>query len=218
MVSVLSQDIVAPSIPILHNSGTYTGPKLNNLKANYAGGLKNADLFLTLAGFIGYAKGTIPEPNSSEPHTLSNWHANDAMAATLITSTIETAEWEYIDCNKGAVACWSALQNCHQSKGPIRQVQLLQEALTTQCTKSTLLPITADRICTVIDHAYNMGDISKDLLKCIALLGSLGCDFPHLHSIIICDISVATAKNPLTSVQLCSYLDGKQTLLNLDSK
>ena len=124
------------------------------------------------------------------------------MAAALITSTIEMAEWEYIDRNKGAAACWSALKNHHQSEGPIRQVQLLQEALTTQCTKSTLLPITADRICTVLDCVYNMGNISKDLLKCIALLASLGCDFPHLHSIITHNISAAMAKNPFTSVQL----------------
>ena len=136
----------------------------------------------------------------------------------LITSTIETAEWEYINCDKGATACWSALKNYHQSKGPIRQVQLLQEALTTQCTKSTLLPITADRICTAIDRAYDMGNISKDLLKCIALLSSLGCDFPHLHSIITHNISAAMAKNPFTSVQLCSSLDGEQSLLNSDSK
>jgi hypothetical protein len=64
MASVLPQDIVAPSILILRISGTYTGPKLDKLKANYAEWLKNADLFLTLAGFIGYAKGTIPEPDS----------------------------------------------------------------------------------------------------------------------------------------------------------
>jgi hypothetical protein len=140
------------------------------------------------------------------------------MAAALITSTIETAEWEYIDRNKGAMACWSALKNRHQSEGPIKQVQLLQEALTTQCTKSTPLPITADRICTAIDRAYDMGDISRDLLKCIALLGSLGRDFPHLRSIITRDISAATAKNPFTSVQLRSYLDGEQSLLNSDSK
>ena len=105
MASILPQDIVTPSISILHNSGTYTGPKLKKLKANYAEWLKSTDLFLTIAGFIGYAKGTIPEPNSSEPHALSNWHANDAMAATLITSMIEMVEWEYINCNKGAVAC-----------------------------------------------------------------------------------------------------------------
>ena len=59
---------------VLCNSGIYTGPKLDILKANYAEWLKSADLILTLASLIGYAKGTIPEPGSSEPCTLSNWH------------------------------------------------------------------------------------------------------------------------------------------------
>ena len=59
------------------------------------------------------------------------------MAVALISSTIKTVEWEYIDCDKGAAACWSALKDHHQSKGLIQQVQLVQEVLTTHCTKST---------------------------------------------------------------------------------
>ena len=120
MKSVLPQDIVTPSITIICNSTTYAGPKLDKLKANYAEWLKSAALFLTLTGFIGYAKGTIPEPGSSEPHTLSNWQTNDAMAAALISLTIKIVEWEYIDCDKGAAGCWSALKDCHQSKSPIQ--------------------------------------------------------------------------------------------------
>jgi len=214
----LPWDIVAPSIPLLCCSSIYTGPKLDKLKANYKTWLKSADLFLTLTGFAGYTKGMVIMPGPNEPCALTHWQANDTLAADLISSTIEPTEWKYIDCNKGAKACWDTLKVCHQSEGPIWQVQLLQEALSTHCSKTTPLPVTAEKICSAIDCAYDMGDISKDLLKCIALLGSLGSDFPHLHSIITRDISAASSSAPFTSVDLCTYLDGEQNLLSSDAK
>ena len=63
-----------------------------------------------------------------------------------------------------------------------------------------------------------MGDISKDLLKCIALLSSLGSEFAHLRSIITRDISAATSSKPFTSIQLRTYLNGEQSLLDSDNK
>ena len=105
----LPQDTVAPSVTLLHNSTVYTGPKLDKLKANYKTWLQSADLFLTLAGFIGYATGIVPKPSATEPRALSNWLANDTLAAALISSTIEISEWEYIDRSKGAKDCWDTL-------------------------------------------------------------------------------------------------------------
>jgi len=186
MTPILPHDVIDPSITILCTSTSYSSPKLNKLEANYKSWLKSTDLFLTLARFIGYAKGTIPKPSNSEPCAQSNWQANDTVTTALISSTIDTAEWEYID--KGAKNCWDTLKARYQSEGPIWQVQLLQEALTTQCDKSTPLPVTVEKICSAIDHAYDMGEISKDLMMCIMLLSSLGQDFQHLHSIITQDI------------------------------
>ena len=88
----LPHDLVAPSITLLWCSTTYTGLKLNKLTVNYKTWLKSADLFLTLTGLSGYAKGTVDRPNSSQPHAPANWEANDALAAALISSTIEPTE------------------------------------------------------------------------------------------------------------------------------
>ena len=87
--------------------------------ANHKIWLKSTDLFLTLMGLVGYAKGTINRPDSSQPRALANWEANDALAATPISSMIELAEWEYVDRDKRAKACWDALKLHHQSKGLI---------------------------------------------------------------------------------------------------
>ena len=146
----LPHDLVAPSITLLQCSTTYTGPKLDKLMVNYKTWSKSVDLFLTLTGLAGYVKDTVDRPNSSQPHALANWEANDTLAAALISSTIEPTEWEYIDHDKGAKACWDTLKLRHQSEGLIQQVQLLQEALSTQCTRSTPLPTTAEKICSAI--------------------------------------------------------------------
>ena len=116
--TLLPQDTVAPSVTLLHNSTVYTGPKLDKLKANYKTWLQNSDLFLTLAGFISYATGIVPKPSATEPHALSNWLANDTLAAALISSTIEISEWEYTDGSKGAKNCWDTLWACHHSDPP----------------------------------------------------------------------------------------------------
>ena len=84
----LPHDTIAPSITLLHNTTAYNDPLLDEVKANYKPWLKSMDLFLTLTGFIGYVTGAISEPSNSEPCTLTNWRANDTMAAALISSTI----------------------------------------------------------------------------------------------------------------------------------
>ncbi|KIJ25139.1 hypothetical protein M422DRAFT_79215, partial [Sphaerobolus stellatus SS14] len=214
---IVALDTTAPSITILRNTQTYTGPKLDKLKSNYNIWMRSADLFLTLSGFIDYAKGNTACPGLNEPRARANWKANDALAAALIVSTTEVSEWEFIKREDGAAACWTNLKLRHQSEGPIRQVQLLQEALTAKCSKDTPLPVTAESICKAIDRAYEMGEITQDLLKCIALLSSL-TEFPHLRSIITRDINASTKSNPFTSTQLRNYLDGEQSLLNSDTR
>jgi hypothetical protein len=216
MTTPISTDALAPSITLIRTNITYTGPKLDKLKSNYRPWLRAADLFITLTGLSGYVDGTIQEPNDTEPRARAHWLANNSLAAALIISTVEASEQEYLDRKLGAKACWETIRKRHQSEGPIRQVQLLQEALMTRCTHTTPLPVTAEKICSSIDRAYEMGNISKDLLKCIALLGSLGNDFGNVRSIITRDISSSTDTAPFTSTQLRVYLDNKQNLINSD--
>ncbi|HEV7738298.1 MAG TPA: hypothetical protein VGO47_13115, partial [Chlamydiales bacterium] len=189
----------------------------DKLKGNYKKWLIAIELFLTLAGFNQYITGKISKPGLNEPRARENWENNDELAVALITSTLEEHEMEYVDREKSAMECFTEIKKRHKSEGPIRQVQLLQEALTIICNHETPLPTTAEQICTKIDHAYEMGDITKDLFKCIALLGSLR-DYVHLRSIITRDLSMATVENPFTSTQLRNYLDREQNMITADNK
>ncbi|HEV7735895.1 MAG TPA: hypothetical protein VGO47_00765, partial [Chlamydiales bacterium] len=214
---VLDTDAASPSIPRIRVTTQYAGPKLDKLKGNYKKWLIAIELFLTLAGFNHYVKGTIAKPGLNEPRARTNWEDNDELATALITSTLEEHEMEYVDRGKGAKICFTEIKARHKSEGPIRQVQLLQEALTMICTHETPLPTTAELICAKIDRAYEMGEITKDLFKCIALLGALR-DYTHLRSIITRDLSMATVEVPFTSTQLRTYLDQEQNMLNADNK
>jgi hypothetical protein len=117
---------------------------------------------------------------------------------------------------KGPSTTWTIIKDCHQKEGPICQVQLLQQALSIQCTKDTPLPETADQICTLIERAFAMGDIKADLLCSIAILHSLSHHFPHARSIISCNISNSSLTSPYTSTDIRQFLENEQSLIKND--
>jgi hypothetical protein len=89
-------------------------------------------------------------------------------------------EWDFAESFSGAKACWDALIACHCNKGPISQIQLLQETLSLQCSKTVPLTTTATQIHSAILHAFEMGNLTADLFVCIALLNSLTDFTPSL--------------------------------------
>ncbi|KAF8223138.1 hypothetical protein L208DRAFT_1079099, partial [Tricholoma matsutake] len=143
-----------------------------------------------------YITGDLPQPTSVEPRAHSNWRANSCLAYAIIASR--------------------ALRAHHQKEGLVRQVALLQQALSIQCTTNTPLPKTAEKICMLIERAFAMGSITPDLLCCIALLNSLSANFPHAHSIISCDIAVSMVSAPYTSKDICLFLENEQSLQEND--
>src|SRR5687767_10923535 len=102
----------------------------------------------------------LPPPNISlEPRALANWKANDCLATALIMSTLTHSERAFVNEDGGSKECWDAILKHHQNEGSVRQVMLLQQALTMRCTKETPLPETADKICEAVERAFSMGDV-----------------------------------------------------------
>jgi hypothetical protein len=192
-------DSVYPSIQLIRTSQVFSGTKLDKIKGNFKTWSEDAELFLTACGLIGYVDGTTVSPGSNEPRAISNWKANDKLAAALLFETLERSEWTFLDRTKGTKACWDAIKERHHNEGPIRQVNYLQEAMSTKFSKTDPLPTTAEKICVAIDRAYDMGEITCDLMKCILILDGL-TDFPHTRALISREISSSTAEKPITSV------------------
>ncbi|KAG5335146.1 hypothetical protein C0989_002181 [Termitomyces sp. Mn162] len=71
------------------------------------------------------------------------------------------------------VALWTYLKQRHGGAIPVQQVCLLQEALTTKCSPSESLTKTADDIMEKIEHVFDAGEVTKELLQAIAILSAL---------------------------------------------
>ena len=207
-----------PSISLIKLLVQYSGEKLDKLKSNYKEWCEEITIALSLNGLYEYVTGDIPSPTSTEPRALANWKANSRLANAFIASSISPSERPFIDITKGPDVNWKTLQDRHQKEGPVCQVQLLQQALSIQCTKDVPLPETAEKICTLIEHAFAMGNIKADLLCCITLLNSLSDNFPHARSIISCDITATTTASPYGLKDIHLFLENEQSLLENDHR
>ena len=115
-----------PTVPLLRTSAVYTDAKLDKNLGNYKE--CHAKHHLTITGLISYALGTTRAPGPMELIATENWNANDNLTQAVILSTLSKDEWDFAESLQGAKACWDGLIARHQNEGPIRQVQLLQEA------------------------------------------------------------------------------------------
>jgi hypothetical protein len=219
--AVLKTDATAPSISALPLKIQWTGEKLDKIEGNYPKWCSRAFTnFIMLAGLYDYVfDPPLQPPQVTEPKAYKNWKDNDRLACALIAGALSDAEQDLLDQTKVAKACWLGLKGHHQNEGPVKQVTLLQNALSTKCTRSEPLTVTVKTICEAIDRAFSMGDITPNLLKCIAILNSLsGEQFTTARSMILWDISASTTAKPYTSANIHDFLETEQTLLDSDKK
>ncbi|KAH0578444.1 hypothetical protein H2248_012588 [Termitomyces sp. 'cryptogamus'] len=74
-----------------------------------------------------------------------------------------------------------------------------------------------DAIFEKIDRAFNAGEVTKDLLKSIAVLSALSDkSFVHIRSIISRDLGQAGDTTKYGPVEIRQFLEGEQTLLEAD--
>lgn len=205
-----------PSITQIKIGSQFQGEsKLDKLATNYKDWEDEISIVLSLNGLYGYVTGTTPAPEASqEPRAYNNWKHNDDLANALITSSITKSEKDFFDRSKPSKKNWETLKERHQNEGPVKQVTLLQQALNTQCSKEEPLPLTARKICDLIQRAFEIGTITPDLLCSIALLNSLSSHYPHARSIISRDISLSSKERPYTSKDIRLFLENEQTILD----
>ncbi|GLB33459.1 hypothetical protein LshimejAT787_0103430 [Lyophyllum shimeji] len=210
-------DATNPSITAIKMSVGFSGAKLERDKGDFKTWVRVFRGFVTLNHLRGYIfEPLVRAPDrDEEPNAYRNYVENCDMALAALQTAVADSELEYIDWEKSPKACFDALRTRHQSAGPVRQIALIREALSTYCSHTEPLPTTVRRICDTIDQAYEMGEITRDLLKCFAILNSLNDRaFEAIQSTINRALSDATASNPYTSDQVRSLIDSEQTLIN----
>ncbi|KAF5377091.1 hypothetical protein D9615_010560 [Tricholomella constricta] len=172
---VLPTDATHPSVNLLRASIPFSGVKLHRDNHDWKKWERNFRTFTTLNHLTHYVFPPytyLPLPHT-EPRAFSNYTENLTMAVAALQSAVDDSLHDLIDYENGVRKSYEALRNHCQSAGPIRQVTIIRQALSTYCSPSEPLVATANTICTLIDTAFDMGTITRDLFKGIALLNSL---------------------------------------------
>lgn len=209
---LFQEDKTRPTTTVIPYPPAFPGDKLDKLKANYATWSVAVDYHLTMSPLWEYVLGNpIPPLELSQPVAWKNFHTNIRIAHGYLANAVEPTEHEFIPRAIGPKAAWEKLKERHEKEGPIKQVLLLHEALSTSFTDDTPMPTTAANITSLIDRAYTIGDVNKDMLICIAILTALKV-YLNLQSIISDKISNSTISNPYMSVDLRRFLEGQHTL------
>ncbi|KAF5375396.1 hypothetical protein D9615_007930 [Tricholomella constricta] len=196
---------------------SYKGHLLTKDDGTYTTWARDFENELVMNGLWEYAFDPPLRPHETfEPRAYRNWAHNDRLTCAFIATGVASSERQFIS-KEGAKACWLAIKGRHEGSGPVQQVRLLQEALSTKCSVDTPLTETIDSIFEKIDRAFAVGEVSSDTLKCIACLGSLSDkSFAHARSNISRDIAASTKAKPYKSTDIRRYLENEQTLINGD--
>ncbi|KAG5726350.1 hypothetical protein E4T56_gene19658 [Termitomyces sp. T112] len=210
-------DTSAPSIPehVIHHK--WEGPKYSQAKGNFHQWWEKLKDFLILNGIYAYIfDSTKPCPDIAiEPHAHMNWKQNDQLAITFIKSALVNDKHRNLVTGKGAVQCFNDLKSHAQREGPIKQIGLLQEALSTYCSTSEPLPTTAGCIVDTVKRAFYIGTIDAELFMCIALLNSLNDpSLEALQSSISTILSNSMKEKPCTPTDICLLMENAQNILN----
>ncbi|KAG6899302.1 hypothetical protein C0995_006392 [Termitomyces sp. Mi166 len=130
-------------------------------------------------------------------------------------SALDKVKHHNLVTDKGIQHCFKDLKAQAQWEEPIKQIALLQEALSTYCSQSESLPVMASQITDIVKRAFDIGKITMDLFMCIVLLNSLNDpSFNALQNSISTFLSKSTKKFSckLTDIQL--LMENAQNIIN----
>lgn len=217
----LPTDSTRPRIAAISLEFMYSGVKLDKLAGNYTTWVHAMTNHLTLVGLYDYVFQPPPEPTQTiEPTAHKNWTNNNRLTAAIVVGGTSEAEQDFLDIKKGAKACWDSLKERHQKEGRVKQVKLLQTALSTKVSSIEPPTVTARNICDMIDRAFSIdSEIDADRIKCIAILNALDNDlYSSARSLIFHHVSESTDVKPYTSHNIRKFLEIEQSFHNNDEK
>ncbi|KAF5379176.1 hypothetical protein D9615_006023 [Tricholomella constricta] len=194
-------DATHPSIPVAYLRIAFNGTKLHKDKVDFKKWERSFRAYIAMNQLTGYLYNPLiltPLPHE-EPRAYANFKANGALAIAALHGAVDDSLAEYIDYDKSADKNYEALKAHCLSAGPIKQVATIRKALSTYCSTSTPITDTAKEICELVDAAFDMGEINRDLFKCIAILNSLNDQaFESTQSTISRALSESTKEKPYT--------------------
>ncbi|KAG6886498.1 hypothetical protein C0995_007361, partial [Termitomyces sp. Mi166 len=199
-------------LPVRKVSTTWTGHILDKDDGKWAEWSYKINLELSMVQLWEYVFNTLVAPHSTyEPCASWALVANNHLACSFIKQAISMLEQRLYTDEWDPVALWAYLKQRHGSTMPVQQ-----EALMTKCSLSESLTKTTDDIIEKINHAFNTGEVTKELIQSITIISALSDkSYMHIHSIIFQDLT-ATSDKKYGPTEIQQFLKGKQTLIDTD--
>lgn len=205
-------DTLKPSVSKASIHTTFQGEKLDQLKSNWTTWNPEILIALTFNGLVEYVEGTLPQPDaSSEPRANANWKANDRLARSFLLQYIDPQEREFVKDAATAKACWDSLKTRHEKEGPVRQLQLLTEALNMSFSPNIPLPQTAATMHNLVKRAFAAGDLTCDVITSLVFLRGMEA-LPNLQSVVNHNLCMATPSTPYRPTDIVRLLENEQRL------
>ena len=213
-------DAVRPRVALARISTNFSGDPLDKTVGNWKVWSSKIRDNLAICGLASHIKElktgtTRPIPDATtHPVAHDNWNTNDAMARAYIRLNCATIESELLNDIESAYECYKALETYHLNEGPVKQVNLIQNALA-QCVARDKDQLTNCRkIREDIRRAFRMpGGITEETFINITLLIVLGAGHKHMRAMIQRDMQAATKESAFTSEQIMTYLEQDLQLL-----
>ncbi|THU94136.1 hypothetical protein K435DRAFT_839995 [Dendrothele bispora CBS 962.96] len=183
-MSTLASDTTRPSVSIITlNTSLFKHDSLSKDQNHFSSWKRQFIQTLRMnQGADGYLTGRILCPSAdTEPRAYSNWNANNGSILGFMGLVIDEAEQEVIDGASTAEAAWKLLVKRHAQEGPVKQVQLIQEALNVRYSPSEKYSTTSSKLTTLNKRIWDMGSLDSELFLCIIMINSMS-NVPELRA------------------------------------
>ncbi|THU87200.1 hypothetical protein K435DRAFT_804496 [Dendrothele bispora CBS 962.96] len=183
-MSTVSSDTTRPSVSIITlNTSLFKHDSLSKDQNHFSSWKRQFVQMLRMnQGADGYLDGRILQPDKEkEPRAYSNWNANNGSILGFMGLVIDEAEQEVIEDAVTAQDAWKLLVKRHAQEGPVKQVQLIQEALGIHYSSSEKYSSTSSKLTTLNKRIWDMGSLSSELFLCIIMINSMS-NVPELRA------------------------------------
>ncbi|THV06970.1 hypothetical protein K435DRAFT_789061 [Dendrothele bispora CBS 962.96] len=175
-MSTMSSDTTRPSVSIITlNTSLFKHDPLSKDQNHFSSWKRQFIQTLRMnQGADGYLDGRILCPSADkEPRAYSNWNANNGSILGFMGLVIDDAEQEIIEGANTAQTAWNLLTQRHAQEGPVKQVQLIQEALNVRYSSSEKYSSTSSKLTTLNKRIWDMGSLSSELFLCIIMINAM---------------------------------------------
>jgi len=212
-------DTIHPRVTLARISTNFSGDPLDKTVGNWKTWSSKIHDNLAICGLGNHIKeikagSTIILDANVQPIAHDNWNTNDGMAQAYIRLNCATVESELLDDVMTTYECFKTLEKYHPNEGPVKQVNLIQNALAQRVARDKDQVSNCRKIRENIRRAFRMpGGITEEAFINITLLIVLGCGHEHMRAMIQHDMQAATDTTPFLSEQVMLYLEQDLQLL-----